>query len=93
MDAETERRIVRFLAAERRERREAGGGGITIMVSHRISTLMHADRVIVLEKGRITEDGKPGDLARGNGFFARMASLQRHEKSAPDGEAEEVRHG
>jgi ATP-binding cassette subfamily B protein len=79
VDAETERRIVRFVLEERRERRNAGGGGIAIIVSHRISTLMNADRVIVLERGKITEEGPPAVLAKQGGFFARMAAMQQHE--------------
>ncbi|MDR1909525.1 MAG: ABC transporter ATP-binding protein/permease [Spirochaetaceae bacterium] len=74
VDAETERRILRGVLAERR-----GRGGAAIIVSHRISTLMHTDRVIVLEEGRIGEEGPPALLASGGGFFARMAALQQLE--------------
>jgi ATP-binding cassette subfamily B protein len=74
VDAETEKRILNALLEERQRR-----GGITIIISHRVSTLMHADKVIVLDQGRISEAGPPGLLAAGNGFFARMTALQQLE--------------
>jgi ATP-binding cassette subfamily B protein len=75
VDAETERRILDALLEERR-------GGVTIIISHRVSTLMRADKVIVLDQGRIAEEGPPAVLASGNGFFARMAALQQLEEDA-----------
>ena len=51
-------------------------GITTILVSHRLATVRHADRIVVLDGGRIVEDGTHGDLvAAGNGY-ARMFSLQ-----------------
>jgi ATP-binding cassette subfamily B protein len=74
VDAETEKRILEGLM---RERKVSGGRKTTVIISHRVSTLRGADLVIVLDKGRIIEQGSPLELTRGTGFFARMAVLQR----------------
>ena len=47
-----------------------------IAIAHRLSTLNSFDRIIVLERGRIIEDGPPGDLLRRNGPYARMYGRQ-----------------
>jgi ATP-binding cassette subfamily B protein len=72
VDAETERRILNGILGARR-----GGGKTTVIVSHKVSTLSAADKVMVLEEGRISEYGKPSELIAGGKFFARMAELQR----------------
>jgi ATP-binding cassette subfamily B protein len=72
VDAETERRILTGVLNERK-----ADGKTTIIVSHKVSTLFAADRVVVLEDGRIAEYGTPGELLREGKFFARMAELQR----------------
>jgi ATP-binding cassette subfamily B protein len=72
VDAETERRILTGVLGERK-----AGGKTTVIVSHKVSTLFAADRVVVLEDGRIAEYGTPGELLRDGKFFARMAELQR----------------
>jgi ATP-binding cassette subfamily B protein len=71
VDAETEQRILAGLLRKRK-------GRTTIIISHRVSTLRHADRIAVLDQGRIAEYGTPGELlARSSGYYARMAALQR----------------
>ena len=80
VDAETEKNI---LEALRRERK-AAEKRTTIIISHRVSTLRYADRVLVLDKGRAAEYGSPSELASGDGFYSRMAALQR---------LDEVKHG
>ena len=47
-----------------------------IMIAHRLSTLRKADRIIVLEAGRIVEEGTWDDLLRLDGVFARMWEFQ-----------------
>jgi ATP-binding cassette subfamily B protein len=80
VDAETERKILDALLAERK-------GKTTILISHRVSTLRYADKILVLDKGRQIECGSPADLAQSGGFYARMAALQRLDTGlcAPDG--------
>jgi ATP-binding cassette subfamily B protein len=72
VDAETERIILTGVLAERK-----AGGKTTIIVSHKVSTLFAAERVVVLEGGKIAEYGTPGELLREGKFFAKMAELQR----------------
>jgi ATP-binding cassette, subfamily B, bacterial len=47
-----------------------------IAIAHRLSTLDSFDRIVVLDHGRIIEDGTPPDLLRGNGPYSRMYRLQ-----------------
>lgn len=51
-------------------------GTTTIIVSHRITTLMGCDRVLVLEKGRVTELGTPDELLERDGLFRRIYDMQ-----------------
>jgi ATP-binding cassette subfamily B protein len=51
-------------------------GRTVIAVAHRLSTLSSFDRVIVIQGGRVVEDGAPSDLRKQAGHFARMWKLQ-----------------
>ncbi len=51
-------------------------GLTTILVSHRLSSVRHADRIVVLDRGRIVEDGTHADLVAAGGGYARMFALQ-----------------
>ena len=53
-----------------------------IVIAHRLSTIRQCDRIIVLEKGRIIEDGSYDDLIRKDGFFADLVSRQRLDDTA-----------
>ncbi len=46
-----------------------------IIIAHRLSTASRADRIVVMERGRIVESGSPAGLLRQNGVFARMVHL------------------
>jgi ATP-binding cassette subfamily B protein len=70
VDAETESHILSRLLSQRK-------GKTTIIISHRVSSLRHADIVVVLEKGAVCEYGSPRELASRGGFYARTAALQR----------------
>jgi ATP-binding cassette subfamily B protein len=70
VDAETERKILDVLLLERK-------GKTTILISHRVSTLRHADKILVLDGGKQSEYGSPSELANAGGFYARMATLQQ----------------
>ena len=48
----------------------------TIVIAHRLATIRAADRIIVMEDGRIVEEGTHETLNRGGGLYARLASLQ-----------------
>jgi ABC-type multidrug transport system fused ATPase/permease subunit len=49
-----------------------GGRTAVVVVAHRLSTIQHADRVVVLEAGQVVEQGRPAVLARAGGAFARL---------------------
>ena len=61
----------------RRAMRRSGGSITTFIVSHRISTLMHADRIIVLSEGKVAESGTHGTLLENNGLYRRVYDIQR----------------
>ncbi|MYM19877.1 ATP-binding cassette domain-containing protein [Brevibacterium sp. 5221] len=52
-------------------------GRTAIVIAHRLSTVEIADRVLVMEHGRIVEDGKPADLIAGTGRFAQLHAAWR----------------
>ena len=49
-------------------------GRTAVIIAHRLSTVAIADRVLVLDRGRITEDGPPGELVTGDGEYAALHS-------------------
>lgn len=52
--------------------------GVTVLlISHRLSTVRHADRIVMLDRGRITESGTHDELMQRNGAYAAMFRLQR----------------
>ena len=67
LDAETEARIKRALDRLR-------AGRTTFIIAHRLSTVANADRILVLDQGRIVEQGRFRELAEGQGLFARMVA-------------------
>jgi ATP-binding cassette subfamily B protein len=82
VDVETEKRILTAILELRRERARQGRAMTAIVISHRVSTLRNADRVLVLDKGRIAEYGSPRELAVRGGYYARTAALQRLEQGS-----------
>ena len=69
IDAGTERRIRQELAALTRDR-------ATIIIAHRLSSLMHADRILFLERGRVVESGSHEQLIALDGRYAALHALQ-----------------
>ncbi len=69
LDAESEQAVQRALALLSRNR-------TTLVVAHRLATVRRADRIVVLERGRIVASGTHEALAREGGLYSRLAALQ-----------------
>ena len=69
LDAESEILVQRGLSA-------AMQGRTTLIIAHRLSTVQKADRIVVMDHGRIVEIGTPEDLRHQGGLYARLATLQ-----------------
>ncbi len=52
-------------------------GRTTVIIAHRLSTIRTADRIVVLEQGKVAEDGTHDDLVAREGVYARLISSQR----------------
>jgi ATP-binding cassette subfamily B protein len=48
----------------------------TLVIAHRLATVQRASRILVMEKGRIVEEGRHADLVRRGGLYGRLAELQ-----------------
>ncbi len=56
----------------------------TLVIAHRLSTVVNADEIIVLKEGGIAERGKHADLLAEGGLYARMWSRQREATEAEE---------
>ncbi len=69
VDTETDQSIRKAL-------RNIRGMSTTFIISHRISTLMESDRILVLDKGRLVEEGTHEELLKKDGLYSRTAKIQ-----------------
>ena len=69
LDAESEARVQAALA-------DFSKGRTTLVIAHRLSTVRQADRIIVMEDGRMVEEGTHDGLMAAGGVYARLAELQ-----------------
>lgn len=76
LDTESERHIQSAVENLLRNR-------TTLVIAHRLSTIENADRIVVMQSGRIQEVGSHQELIRREGGYARLHQLQFHEADAP----------
>jgi ABC-type multidrug transport system fused ATPase/permease subunit len=57
-------------------------GRTSFVIAHRLSTIHRADKIVVLDQGRIVEQGTHKELSRSGGLYSRFAALQLHESKA-----------
>ena len=78
VDAETEKSIQEALRGTMRE----SSGRTTFIVAHRLSTILLADRIVVLERGRVVETGTHEELLRERGRYHALYGEERREERA-----------
>ena len=69
LDTRTEAAIRATLASR-------GTSRTTVIIAHRLSTVRAADQIVVLDEGRVVEQGRHDDLVRRGGLYARLVSRQ-----------------
>jgi ATP-binding cassette subfamily B protein len=51
-------------------------GRTTLVIAHRLATVLKADRIVVMDQGRIVDIGRHEDLVARGGLYARLAAMQ-----------------
>ena len=75
LDTESEQAVQRAL-------QNAMQGRTTLVIAHRLATVLRADRIVVMDHGRVVEQGTHTELMQANGLYARLARLQFEEPPA-----------
>jgi len=69
LDAASERMVQQALEALER-------GRTTVVIAHRLATVQHADRIVVMDRGRVVAQGPHAELMKEGGLYANLAALQ-----------------
>jgi ATP-binding cassette subfamily B protein len=69
LDAQSERHVQAALE-------DAMAGRTTLVIAHRLATVQRADRIVVMDQGRIVDEGKHQELVARGGLYAKLAALQ-----------------
>jgi ATP-binding cassette, subfamily B, bacterial len=69
LDAQSEQAVQAALQTAMR-------GRTTLVIAHRLATVQAADRILVLEQGRLVEEGTHASLVATGGLYAKLAALQ-----------------
>ncbi len=72
LDAASEQAVTEALA-------RAQAGRTTLVIAHRLATVRDADRILVMDQGRVVEEGRHGELLAKGGLYARLHALQFRE--------------
>jgi ATP-binding cassette subfamily B protein len=84
LDSRTERVIQQELEGISRSR-------TTLVIAHRLSTVVHADQILVMDHGRIVERGTHGELLQRRGAYAAMWEIQSREREKSEATPDEIR--
>ena len=75
LDSESERHVQAALETLMK-------GRTTLVIAHRLSTIERADRILVMEAGRIAEEGSHAELLRRDGLYAHLHRIQYQQQAA-----------
>lgn len=77
LDSQTEQLIQHALSV-------VAAGRTTLVIAHRLSTVQHADRIIVIDSGEIVEAGSHEELLQQNGYYAELTRHSRLDRNTPN---------
>jgi ATP-binding cassette subfamily B protein len=75
LDSQSEKAVVEAID-------EVSQGKSSVVIAHRLSTVVNADRILVLDKGQVVEQGSHAELLKREGLYAQLWQLQQHEADA-----------